>query len=136
MKRRPSILIVEPRQNMRTFLEMTFAQEGISVFSAVNFDSALLQLRVLHPDLIIIGAGQHREDENVVLAQIKALSASPLLALGDDSGEAPRPGVTEVLPYPYHVEQLCAKVAQLLDGENEPYRGRFGLNAGAANTRM
>ena len=59
MQKRPSILIIESRQNARTFLEMTLCYEGMRVFSAVNLSSALLQLRVLQPDLIIIGSGRH-----------------------------------------------------------------------------
>ena len=55
MRTRPSVLIVEPQQNTRTFLEMTLSQEGVRVFSAVSLQSALLQLRILQPDLIIVG---------------------------------------------------------------------------------
>jgi DNA-binding response OmpR family regulator len=112
MRNRPSVLIIESRQNTRTFMEMVLSQEGMRVFSAVSLCSALLQLRVLQPDLIIIGFdGQAGEG---VAAKIHVLSAAPLLVLGDGNGVTPGPGVSDVLPYPYGAGELCAKVAGLL----------------------
>lgn len=119
MEKRPGILIVEARHNIRTFLEMTLSQEGVQVFSAVNLASALLQLRVLQPDLIIVGVGPRECEECAALSQIRALSSSPLLVLGDGSDTTARPDSAEILPYPYQVGQLCAKVAQMLEGRNE-----------------
>lgn len=119
MGKRPSVLIIEARQNTRTFLEMTLSQEGVRVFSAINLASALLQLRVLQPDLIILGLGQQEYEAGAALAQIRALSLSPLLLLGDGSGGRPGPGIAEILPYPYHAGQLCATVAQLLEGREK-----------------
>ena len=116
MVSRPGILIVESRQNTRTFLEMTLSQEGFSVSSAVNLNSALLQLRVLRPDLIIVGFDQLEFDVDAAVAQFKALSSAPLLARGDGDGAPPVPGIADTLSCPLNVGQLCAKVARLLDG--------------------
>lgn len=116
VRKRPSIFIVESRQNTRTFLEMTLSQEGVRVFSAVSLNSALLQLRVLKPDLIIIGFDRHDWDECSALAQINLLSAAPVLVLGDGTAAAPESGIADVLPYSPNAAQLCAKVAALLGG--------------------
>lgn len=130
MEKRPGILIIEARHNIRTFLEMTLSQAGARVFSAVNLASALLQLRVLQPDLIILGLGQAEHEECAALAQIRALSASPLLALASDSDTALPPGIAAILPYPYQVGQLCATVARLLEGRDEPRLGHCECGAG------
>jgi DNA-binding response OmpR family regulator len=117
MEKRPSVLIIEPQQSTRTTLEMTLSHEGLRVFSAVTLDSALLQLRVLQPDLIIIDLDGQEPERSVAVAQIRALSPAPLLALGsaDKAGAPPRQGVVDTLPYPFNVGQLCVKVAMLLD---------------------
>ena len=115
MGKRPSVLIVEPQQNTRTFLEMTLSQEGVMVFSAVSLSSAQLQLRVLQPDLIIVGFNRHDLRECAAVAQFNTLSAAPVLALGDNHDASPGTGIADTLPYPLHAGQLCAKVAGLLN---------------------
>lgn len=117
MGSRPSILIVESRQNTRTFLEMTLSQEGFSVFSAVNLNSALLQLRVLRPELIIVGFDQLEFDVDAAVARFKALSSSPLFVLGGSNGIAKRPGIADTLLDPFNVGELCVKVVRLLGKE-------------------
>ncbi len=136
MEKRPGILIIEARHNVRTFLEMTLSQGGARVFSAVNLASALLQLRVLQPDLIIIGLDGQDGEVSAVLAQIRAVSTSPLLALGDDPGVASGPGIAGILPYPYHVSQLCTMVAQLLAGRVNSGAGQFSASLGSADNRI
>lgn len=114
MGTRPSVLIIEPQQSTRITLEMTLSHEGVRVFSAVSLDSALLQLRVLQPDLIIVGSDRHHPEECVAVEEIKALSPAPLLALEDGTDGALVPGFADTLSYPLNIEQLCAKVAMLL----------------------
>lgn len=123
MGKRPSVLIIEPQQSTRTTLEMTLSHEGLRVFSAVSLDSALLQLRVLRPDLIIVGFHRDDPEECAAVTQINALSPSPLLALGHEDGgtAAAMPGFADSLSYPLDVEQLCAKVAGLLVGPRLPH---------------
>ncbi len=120
MGKRPNVLVIEPQQGTRTTLEMTLSHEGMRVFSAVSLDSALLQLRVLQPDLIIVGFDRQRPEESVAVTQIKMLSHAPLLALEDGTDGAPVPGFADTLAYPLNVEQLCAKVAKLLVGQCLP----------------
>lgn len=120
MVTRPSILVIEPQQSTRTTLEMTLSHEGMRVFSAISLDSALLQLRVLQPDLIIVGFDRQKPDESIAVTQIKMLSRAPLLALEDGTDGAPVPDFADTLSYPLNVELLCAKVAMLLVGQCLP----------------
>jgi DNA-binding response OmpR family regulator len=115
MLKRPNVLIVEPRQSARTFLEMTLNQEGVRVYSAVSLDSALLQLRVLQPDLIIVALDGCTFEGGVELARIRVLSQAPVLVLRDDRDERVWPGIAGTLSYPIKAGQLCKKVAGLLN---------------------
>lgn len=119
MRQRASVLIVESRLGTRTFLELTLGQEGLRVFSAVSLNSALLQLRTLRPDLIIIGPGWQELGEGGAEARIKAVSAAPLLVLGNGAGATPGPGRAEPAPLPLNPGELCARVAQALGGQCE-----------------
>ena len=114
MVNRPSVLIIEPQQGTRTTLEMTLSCERMQVFSATSLGSALLQLRVLQPDLIIIGLDRQELVESAGVAQIKALSSAPLLVLGDGTGALQGSGIADTLPCPYSVGQLCDKVGGML----------------------
>ena len=119
MRRRVSVLIVESRLGTRTFLELTLGQEGMRVFSAVSLNSALLQLRTLRPDLIIIGSEGQEHGEGVAETRIKALSAAPLLVLGNGADTAPAPGGAVPAPFLLNAGELCASVAQALGGRCE-----------------
>ena len=101
---------------------MTLSQEGFSVFSAVNLNSALLQLRVLRPDLIIVGFDQLEFDVDAAVAQFKALSSSPLFVLGGSNSIATRSGIADTLLDAFNVGELCVKVAGLLRLSSEPGR--------------
>lgn len=118
MRKRPSVLIIEPRHSTRTLLEMTLSQERVWVLSAASVASALLQLRVLRPDLIIVDFHQEELAPGAAVALIRTQSASPLLVLGDAGGATNGQGVVDVLPCPFTAGQLCAKVTELLGGRN------------------
>lgn len=125
MAKRPSVLIIESRQNTRTLLEMTLCHDGMRVFSAVDLDSARLQLRVLQPDLIIVGSDHGMVENDDAMAQLRALSPAPLLALGRGAPASMKLGPAATLPYPISAGELCAKVAELLGSVPAP-AGRAG----------
>jgi DNA-binding response OmpR family regulator len=127
MGNRPSVLIIEPQRSTRTSLEMTLSCEGMRVFSAISLGSALLQLRILQPDLIIVGFDGQELDESAAVTQIKALSPSPLLVLGRSADAPARPGIAGTLPYPLDMAQLSAKIAGLLDGHVYPFHQELGM---------
>jgi two-component system, OmpR family, KDP operon response regulator KdpE len=110
MAENPIIFVIEARQNVRTMLELTLASERIKVFSAISLSSALLQLRVLQPDLIIVGSDGPGMCTRTAVAQIKALSDVPLLLLESETATATVAGVDDTLRYPLDAGELCAKV--------------------------
>jgi len=126
MAENPTIFVIEARQNVRTMLEMTLssmtlssmsvasmtmASERIKVFSAISLSSALLQLRVLQPDLIIVGSDGPGMSTRSAVAQIKALSNVPLLLLGHAAATLTVAGDDDTLRDPLDAGELSAKVA-------------------------
>jgi DNA-binding response OmpR family regulator len=120
----PSVLVIEPRRNVRTTLEVTLSHEGMRVFSDSSLDSALLQLRVLQPDVIIVGSDEQELMTRVAVAQKKALSDVPLLLMGCETATMAVPGVDDTLCYPLDARDLCAKVAGSLCRSRKSLPGR------------
>lgn len=88
---------------------MTLSREGLQVFSAANLNSALLQLRVLQPDLIIISGDCPAQEPSDAERQIRALSAAPLLMLTGSIAANIEPGGARSSLF--NVEKLRAAVA-------------------------
>lgn len=109
------VLIVEPRRSVRTMLEMILCGEGLQVFAATSLRSALLQLRVLQPDLIILGTAGAARDGGSPVSEIRALSPARVLALDGSGGAEPASGADHTLAYPFGASELCAAVSGLLD---------------------
>lgn len=118
------VLIIEPRRSVRTMLEMILCGEGLQVFSAASLRSALLQLRVLRPELIILGATNAARDGSSPVPEIRALSPAQVLALEGAGGGEPAHGADRTLAYPFGASELCAIVWLLLEGST-PVMGRI-----------
>lgn len=115
MRQPHQVLIVEPRRSVRTMLEMTLCGEGLQVFSAASLRSALLQLRVLQPDLIIFGTAGAGRDGCSALSEVRAHSRACVLVLGGLGDGDPALGADHTLAYPFGASELCAAVSGLLD---------------------
>ena len=81
MNERPRVLIVDDDQDVRTLLELALSHGGFQVSSAPNGSSALLQLRVVQPDVVILDILMPAPDGWETLRQIRALSNVPVLIL-------------------------------------------------------
>jgi DNA-binding response OmpR family regulator len=112
----PSATLPSATLPSATISSMTLISERIKVFSAISLSSALLQLRVLQPNLIIVGSDGPGMSMGSAVAQIKALSDVPLLLLGHETAVMTVAGVDDTLRYPLDAGELCAKVAGSLCG--------------------
>ena len=110
------VLIVEPRRSVRTMLEMILCGEGLQVFSAASLRSALLQLRVLQPDLIILDADTTGSEGGSPISEIRALSKARVMALDGKGAGGSAPGADHTLAHPFGASELCAVVSLLLEG--------------------
>jgi DNA-binding response OmpR family regulator len=81
MNEKPRVLIVDDDQAVRTLLELALSHTGFQVFSAPNGSSALLQLRVVQPDLLILDILMPGLDGWETLQQIREFSSIPILIL-------------------------------------------------------
>ena len=81
MNERPRVLIVDDDQAVRTLLELALSHGGFQVFSAPNGSSALLQIRVIQPDLVILDLLMPDPDGWRTLQKIREVSAVPILIL-------------------------------------------------------
>lgn len=81
MQGRPRVLIVDDDQHVRTLLELALSHGGFQVFSAPNGGSALLQLRVLRPDMVILDVMMPEPDGWETLQKIRETSSVPVMIL-------------------------------------------------------
>lgn len=94
-------------------LEMALCHDGHQVFSAVSVESALLQLRVLRPHLILLGEDGQRGASDRAVEQMAGLSAAPVLLL-DGSGSTTGSEV-ERPAHPIGAREICVAVARCLN---------------------
>jgi DNA-binding response OmpR family regulator len=101
---------------------MALSHDGFRVFLALNMNSALLQLRVFQPDLIVCHVLVSDADGWETLGRIRRVSEAPVVALVDsedltDRRTDPAYGADAYATEPVDVQELCAKARALL------YRG-------------
>ncbi len=58
---RKKILLADDSATIRKVIELTFADEGIDVYSVADGDAAMKKFVEIDPDLVIPGAGSLRE---------------------------------------------------------------------------
>ena len=115
-----SILVVEDNKTIRNFLVMRLADVGFAVSAAKDGEEGLDNIRISHPDLVILDlrlpklSGQEvckavREDPD------KNLASTPIIMLTALTSEADRVigmviGANRYLPKPFNPEELLKEV--------------------------
>jgi two-component system KDP operon response regulator KdpE len=125
MKERPKVLIVDDDQDVRTLLELALSHAGFQVFSAPNGSSALLQLRVVQPDLVILDVLMPEPDGWRTLQHIREFSSVPILILTalNESGVGQKClalGADSYLKKPVDVQKLQARAQALVQEGARP----------------
>ncbi|MGD8623516.1 MAG: response regulator [Anaerolineae bacterium] len=124
MKERPKVLIVDDDQDVRTLLELALSHAGFQVFSAPNGSSALLQLRVVQPDLVILDVLMPDPDGWRTLQRIREFSTVPVLILTavNEAGVGQKSlaqGADGYLRKPVDVQELQRQAQVLIQGDPE-----------------
>jgi DNA-binding response OmpR family regulator len=119
MEERPRVLIVDDNQGTRILLELALSHQGFQVFSAPSGTSALLQLRVVQPDLIILDILMPGIDGWDTLEQIRAFSNIPIIVLTalDDPNVKKKSlaqGANACLTKPLNLRDLRAQASALV----------------------
>ena len=120
----PRLLIVEGDREARTMLELALAYAGDSyqVFSAPTGASALLQLGIVRPDLILLDITLGNGDGWDTLKRIRERSKVPIIVLSPtDAAEITirslERGADYCMKLPLSMVELRARVQALLRGE-------------------
>ncbi len=137
----PVILITEDDPFARRLLARCFENEGYIVEQAASGREMLERIQHRTPDLILLDKGLPDEDGLVLLRQLRAFSAIPVVMLSAHADDADRIaglelGADDYVSKFWKSEELVARVKAVIrrcrpDGRAEPGRaGRFITFAG------
>lgn len=116
------ILAIDDDEDILTILNIIFVEEGYD-FVLMNTGATLEQIRILHPDLILLDvriAGFHQTGDNIC-AEMKAqkdLADTPVILLSAEHELrrlAQNCGAEGFLEKPFNLHELLWKIKQLIN---------------------
>jgi DNA-binding response OmpR family regulator len=117
-KAQPRILVVTDSRDTRTLLEFALSEAGLQVFSAPSKKSALLQIDVVIPHVIVLDSCAPGIVEEDTLHRIREHSTVPVIVLNGVNNPTRRASleadVAAYLPQPLDVQELYARIQHLL----------------------
>jgi len=129
MVEKAKVLIVQGDRAMCTMLELalTYNGKGFQVSTAPTGRSALLQLAIVRPDLILLDLTLPDGDGWETLDRIREISTVPVIALSSVNDpeitvRSLERGADYCLAQPWRTRELRARVRVLLRRENRPVR--------------
>lgn len=133
------ILVVDDDKRIRTLLSRFLVAEGYHVSSAANAEEAMVRLRDLAFDLIVLDVMMPGESGKQFAARLRAreepLRSAPILMLtalseAKDRVEGLEAGVDDYLAKPFEPRELVLRIASILRrarrGREKPGVARFG----------
>ena len=118
---RQRILIIEDSQDTRTLLEMALSRKGYQVFMAPNGKSALRQMSIVQPDLILLDLMMAEMDGWEVLKQVRVNSRVPVIVLSAQNNQTEKAklyGANDYLVKPINLNSLQNRIQHLLQVPN------------------
>lgn len=145
----PTLLLADDSLTIRRVIELTFADQDISVVTASDGREAIQKIRTAPPDIILADVGMPEHDGYEVAAFVKKsaqLAHIPVLLLAGafepvDHARARDVGCDGVLVKPFEPQLVIARVRELLAGRaasarpstpNEPAAGGSAPDAPAS----
>jgi DNA-binding response OmpR family regulator len=120
-KAQARILIAANNRATRTLLELALSEAGFQVFSAPSGNSALLQMDVVAPQLVVLDGQLPEMDGWEPLRRIRERSTVPIVVFAgpaDDAGQSClEAGADVCLPNPLDIQELDSQVRALLARE-------------------
>lgn len=118
------LLLADDSVTIQRVIELTFADEGITVVTVSDGDQAIARLAADPPDIVLADAGMPGKDGYEVAAYVRetpALSHIPVVLLTGafepvDQARAAASGVDAVLAKPFEPQQVIRRVRELLAG--------------------
>ena len=112
------ILVVSGESEVRDLLTGIFSSRGFRVCVVTDGISALFQIGLSQPDLVILDIGRPDRDTWQTLRRLRALSSVPIVVLGgadEATGiNALYQGADYFVPRPINTRELDARVLALL----------------------
>jgi two-component system KDP operon response regulator KdpE len=115
------ILAVEDDKNIARMLELTLAAEGYRVVEASTGQHAIEEVRTRNPDLILLDLGLPDVEGLALLADLRALTTSPIMVVSADHLERDKVqaldvGAADYLTKPFSTPELMARIRAGLRG--------------------
>jgi DNA-binding response OmpR family regulator len=112
------ILVVTGDQDMQDLLVLGLSRGGFQVFAAGDGSSALFQVGLAQPDLIVLDLSQPGSDGWETLRRLRDLGSTPVIVLTSKEEEARieglRCGADHSVARPFSMRELCARIHALL----------------------
>ena len=109
------ILAVEDDKNIAQMLELTLERDGYRVIEASTGQRAIPEVRTRNPDLILLDLGLPDVDGLSLLAELRALTPSPIIVVSADHLERDKvkaldAGANDYLTKPFSTPELMARI--------------------------
>ena len=138
----PTLLLADDSLTIRRVIELTFADEDISVVTASDGREAIQKIRTAPPDIILADVGMPEHDGYEVAAFVKKsahLAHIPVLLLAGafepvDHARARDVGCDGVLVKPFEPQLVIARVRELLAARHASARPSTPNEAAAAGS--
>ncbi len=113
------VLVVDDENGIRSFLRVSLASRGFSVFESATGADALEKSVSVHPDVIILDLGLPDIDGLDVVREIRKRAKTPIIILSvrediADKVEALEAGADDYLTKPFNVAELQARLKAVL----------------------
>ena len=113
------VLIVDDEISIRRFLRVALSGQGFTVFEAATGESALLELTMQRPDLLILDLGLPDIDGLEVTRRFREWSQTPIIILSvreqeEDKIAALDLGADDYLTKPFGMGELLARIRTVM----------------------
>ena len=122
----PGVLIVEDDKELREMLKLSLLRRNFTVFEAENGKSAITHFKPLITDLVVTDLIMPEEDGLKVVIKLRELKPSiKIIAISGGGKVGPGSylnlakalGADAIYSKPFSINDLIAKIEQLLDNE-------------------
>ncbi len=113
------VLIVDDEISIRRFLRVALSGQGFTVFEAATGESALLEMTMQRPDLLLLDLGLPDIDGLEVTRRLREWSQTPIIILSvreqeEDKIAALDLGADDYLTKPFGMGELLARIRTVL----------------------